>query len=222
MTGDDPTGHLEAAARIAAAKQVGVQVVAEDFVPDKAVDATPQVQAALSAHPQAITLAGFTPAIPSIIGAVYKLDPAMPIYADPFASAFPLAAATTAAERKLVTAENFPFLISGNPGQRQPAWTTFQKNVAVFDPDPPLNLSADMDAYDSLMMARAASVKAGTITGSALPNALGRVHDASSVPGFVGGRYLYTPSNHDWAVQPTDYAFSAAGKFVKGVLVPGT
>jgi hypothetical protein len=187
-----------------------------------AVSATSQVQSALSAHPQAITFAGFTPPIPAIIKAVYELDPKMHIYEDPFASSFPLAAATTAAERKLITSEDLPFIIRGNAAQQQPAWITFHKSDAVFDPNPPLNLIADLDSYNSLMMARAAAVKAGTITGVAVPNALGHIYDSSSVPGFVGGKYLYTPSDHYWAVQPGDYTFSPGGTFDKGLLAPGT
>ena len=222
VTGDDVTGHEEAAARLAAARKVGLSVVAQTFVPDSAVDATAQVQQALAAQPEAITIAGFTPPVPLIIAAVYKLDPSMHIYEDPFASAFPLGAASTPAERKIVTTENFPFLVKGTAAERTAAWVTFQKNDAKFDPKPPLNVSADMDAYDSVMMARAAAVKAGTISGAAVPNALGHIYNAGAVPGFIAGKHLYTPTDHDWAVQPSDYSFAPAGMFVDGVLVPGT
>jgi branched-chain amino acid transport system substrate-binding protein len=222
VTGDDVSGHEEAAARVAAAKKAGVSVVAQEFVPDTAVDATPQVQKALAAHPQALSIAGFVPPIPAIISAVYKLAPSMKIYEDPFASAFPLSAATTPAQRKLLVTENFPFLVKGTPEEKSAVWQTFLKNDKVYDPAPPLNLSADEVAYDSVMMAAAAAKKAGTISGGAVPTALGHIYDATSVPGFAGGKHLYTPTNHDWAIEPSDYGFAPGGKFVGGLLVPGT
>ena len=79
-----------------------------------------------------------------------------------------------------------------------------------------------MTGWDSLIEARAGAVKAGTISGAAVPQALAGISSASQVPGFFGGSELYSPGVHAWNVAPTDWDFVPAGVTTAGIIQPGT
>jgi ABC-type branched-subunit amino acid transport system substrate-binding protein len=197
-------------------------VTATEFVPDTAVDATSQVQAALASHPQAIAINNFTPAIGPILKARTKLGATAPVYGDSYFSALNLAAVSTAQDRKGVYEEAFPFLVHGNDAEKTPTWQAFEKADAKFDPKPLLSLYADQTGWDWVMEARAAAVKAGTISGAAVPQALAAITDASQVPGFLGGAKLNAGSYHAWDLSPSDYIYPPAGISKGGIIYPGT
>jgi ABC-type branched-subunit amino acid transport system substrate-binding protein len=222
VTGDDATGQTGAQELQAAAKALGMTVTATEFVPDTAVDATSQFQAALATHPDAIAVNNFTPAIGPILKARTKLGATVPVYGDAYFSALNLAAVTTPQDRKGVIEEAFPFLVHGTSAQQTATWQAFEKFDAQFDPKPLLSLYADMTSWDALMEARAAAVKAGTISGSSVPQALAGISAASSVPGFLGGTQLNSPSYHAWVLTPGDYTYPNAGISKGGIIYPGT
>ena len=222
VTGDDATGQTGAKDLQAAAKSAGLTVTATEFVPDAAVDATSQVQGALASHPQALAVNNFTPVIGAILKARSKLGSTLPLYGDVYFSVFNFGLITTPAERKGVTFETYPFMVSGTPVQATPAWKAFQKLVLSLDPKPALSLYAPVTLWDALMEARAAAVKAGTITGSAAVTALAGITSASQVPGFFGPSQVTSPNVHAWSVSQSDWDFVPAGVQKQGIISPGT
>jgi branched-chain amino acid transport system substrate-binding protein len=222
VTGDDATGQPGAQELQAAAKSLGMNVTSTQFVPDTAVDATSQVQAAIGSHPQAIAVNNFTPTIGPILKARTKLGSTLPLYGDAYFSALNLAAVSTTQDRTGVTSQAFPFLVHGTPAEKTPSWVAFQKFDAKFNPKPLLSLYADMTTWDGLMEARAAAIKAGTISGAAVPQALAGITTASDVQGFLGGKALNSPSYHAWALTPEDYFYAPAGISKAGIIYPGT
>lgn len=222
VTGDDATGQIGAQELQAAAKSVGLTVTATQFVPDTAVDATPQVQAALASHPQALAVNNFTPTIGPILKARSALGSTLPLYGDVYFSSLNLGLVSTAAERKGVVSEAYPFMVHGTAVQSTSAWQAFQRLVLQLDPHPLLSLYANVTPWDMLMEARAASIKAGTISGAAVPHALAGMTSASQVPGFLGPKELNSPNYHAWAVSPGDWDFVPAGVTQGGVIYSGT
>jgi branched-chain amino acid transport system substrate-binding protein len=222
VTGDTVSGHAEAEARQSVAKKVGVTITSTTYVPAGSVDATPQVQKALASKPQALTIAGFTPAVAPILAARAKLGSKLPVYMDAYASAADLGASTSKAARAGVMAQSYPHIVKGSPAEKTADWQAFEQAIRKYDPTPKISLIADLVTYDSVMMARAAAKKANAISGDAVAKALGTISTASEVPGFMAGQRLYSPTNHYWAGLPSDYVFSPAGKFVGGLIDPGT
>jgi branched-chain amino acid transport system substrate-binding protein len=222
VTGDDATGQSGAQELQAAAKNLGMTVTGTEFVPDTAVDATAQVQAALASHPQALAVNNFTPTIGPILKARTKLGSTVPLYGDAYFSALNLGAVTTPQDRKGVYLEAFPFLVHGTTAEKTATWLAFQKANAKLDPKPLLSLYANQTGWDYLMEARAAATKAGTISGAAVPQALAGISDASTVPGFLGGKSLNSASYHAWALTPSDYIYPAAGASNGGIIYPGS
>src|SRR5262249_3573008 len=222
VTGDDATGQSGAQELQAAAKSLGLTVTGTEFVPDTAVDATSQVQAALASHPDAIAVNNYTPVIGPILKARTKLGSTVPLYGDAYFSAANLALNTAAADRKGVTAQAFPFLVHGTAAEKAATWQAFQRFDAKFNKKPLLSLYADMTTWDALMEARAAAVKAGTISGTSVPKALAAISAASEVPGFLGGKSLNSPDYHAWALTPADYHYAPAGISKGGIIYPGT
>lgn len=222
ITGDDATGQLGAQELTDAAKSLGMSVTATELVPDTAVDATPQMQAAIASHPQAIASNNYTPVIGPILKARTKLGSTLPLYGDAYFSAANLALVSTKAERAGVVEQAFPFLVRGTAAEKSPSWLAFVKYDSTYDPKPLISLYADMTTWDALMQARAAAIKAGTISGPAVSSALGEIAATSAVPGFVGGKELYLPSSHAWQLTPADYSYYPAGVSPGGLLTPSS
>jgi ABC-type branched-subunit amino acid transport system substrate-binding protein len=218
--GDNPTGHNGADALEASAKSAGITVTANVFVPATSVDATPQLQQAQSSGPQALVISGFTPANPAIIKSRTKLGWNVPVYMDGFAAAINMGPFTTTADRKGIKLEVFPFFVKGDASQTAPAFAAFLKNVYRYDPHPALSVYASMVAYDGLMLARGAAIKAKSIEGPAVSKAMNTITDSSQAPGFVGGKKLYTSTNHFWGTAGSDFHFVQAGPLVDGLVVP--
>lgn len=221
VTGGGATGQLGAQTLQQAAKQGGLTVTATELVPATSVDATTQMQAALASHPQAIGVPNYTAAIGPILKARNELGSTIPLYGDAYFSAANLALVSTAAQRKGVIEEAFPQLVVGNPAEKTAAWQAFVKYDKTYDPKPLLSLYADLTSWDSLMTARAAAVKAGTISGAAVGTALAGLSSSSQVPGFLGPKGLYTTSVHAWQVAPSDYAYVPAGISPAGLIISG-
>ena len=222
ITGDDATGQMGAQELAAAAKTLGMTVTATEFIPDTSVDATPQMQAVLASHPQAIAANNYTPAIGPILVARSKLGSTLPLYGDAYFSAANLALVSTKPQRVGVIEQAFPFLVRGTPAEKAPSWLAFIKYDGKYDPKPLISRYADMTTWDALMEARAAAVKAGTVSGSAVSTALGNISVTSAVPGFVGGKELYLPASHAWQLTPADYSYFPAGSSPGGLLTPGS
>ena len=189
-------------------------------MPAAATDATPQFQQAVDSDPGAIAISGFSPALVPILKARTTVGSDVPVYLDPFAGAANLGPSTTAEDRSGVLVETFSFLVEGDPAQDDETWQAFEAGVAEYLPEPLISLYAPLVAWDAVMMARAAAESAGTISGQAVPDALGQISEAADVPGFLGGEGLYTPEDHMWQLAPSDYGFFAAGPLVGGLLVP--
>jgi ABC-type branched-subunit amino acid transport system substrate-binding protein len=222
ITGGDATGQFGAQELQAAAKSLGMTVTATEFVPDTAVDATSQMQAALASNPQALAVNNYTPVIGPILKARTKLGSKLPLWGDAYFAAANLALISTAADRKGVMVEAFPFLVQGTAASKTAAFQTFLKYDTQVNPKPLISRYADMTGWDIVMMARAAAQKAGAITPSALPAALGNISSASEVRDFLGGKSLYSPTNHTWAIAPSDYDYVPAGTSPNGLIAPGT
>jgi branched-chain amino acid transport system substrate-binding protein len=222
VTGDDATGQAGAQELQAAAKSLGMTVTATEFVPDTAVDATSQVQGALASHPQALAVNNFTPTIGPILKARTELGSKLPLYGDVYFAALNLGLVSTPAERKGVILEAYPFMVHGTPVQSTPAWKAFESSVLKLNPKPALSLYADVTPWDGLMEARAAAIKAGTISGASVPQTLAGMAIASQVPGFFGPKQLNSPNFHAWNVTPDDWDFVPAGASKDGIIYPGS
>jgi branched-chain amino acid transport system substrate-binding protein len=220
VTGDG--GTLGAQELQAAAKTNGMTVTSTNIVPDTAVDATPQFQAAIASHPQAIAITNYTPAIGPILSARAKLDPTIPVYGDSYVGADNLAMLTSAAGLKHISIVTFPFLAIGNAAEDTPEWKTFIAADRIYNPKPLISVYADITGYDLLMAAAAGAEKAGTISGSAVSTAIGNLTSTSDVPGFVGDFSLFTPNDHAWHLTPSDYVSIPAGPWVGGLIKPGS
>jgi branched-chain amino acid transport system substrate-binding protein len=222
ITGDDVSGHEGAEELAKAAKDLGMTVAAQVFVSDKAVDATPQMQQALSPKPQALAVTAFTPAAGPILKARTKLGATIPLYGDAFFSAANLGLMTTAKDRKGVVLQSFPFLVRGTEAQKSPEWQAFATQIAKHDPKPKLSLYAHMTAWDALMSARAAAQKAGSSDATANAKALEGLASSSAVKSFLGGKELYSKTSHFWNLKPSDYIYSPAGPSPGGIISPGS
>lgn len=204
-----------------AADEVGLEVTATVGVPAAATDATPQVQQAMASGPEAIAISGFSPALVPILKARTKLELDVPVYLDPFAAAANLGPTTTPEDRAGVHMEVFPFLVKDGADASDEAWQAFAEAIPEFLPEPLISLYAPLVAWDAVMLARAAAVKAGTISGQEVPDALGTIELAADAPGFIGGEKLYVAGDHFWQLAPSDYIWVDAGPSEGGLIVPG-
>jgi branched-chain amino acid transport system substrate-binding protein len=215
------SGTLGAQELQAAAKANGMTVTSTNIVPDTAVDATAQFQAALASHPQAIAMTNYTPAIGPILSARAKLSPSIPVYGDAYVGADNLAMLTKGAGLKNIYVVTFPFLALGNAAENTPAWKTFIAADRKYDPKPLISVYADITGYDLVMAAAAGAQKAGTISGSAVDTAIGNLTSSSDVPGFVGDFSLFTPNDHAWHLTPSNYESIPAGPWSGGLIQSG-
>jgi ABC-type branched-subunit amino acid transport system substrate-binding protein len=225
ISGDDSSGQGAQAAFAAAAKSAGITVTASVLVPDTAVDAKPQLQQALASNPQVLVTGAYTLALPTLLAARAALGSTVPYYLDSFAGSFPLEAVFKQSSQLAgITVEQFPYLVKGAPAQRSAWFKTFIGAFGKLQPHPVINVIAGVVSYNALMVARAAAVKAGSISGPAMVKALDHIATASQVPDFVGGPStgIFSPTNHQLAVKPANYGFYRAGSTLDGVLVPGT
>jgi branched-chain amino acid transport system substrate-binding protein len=222
ITGDDTSGQNAAAALKKAATAAGISVTSTVFVPDTAVDATPQMQKVLASHPDAIASGAYTAATPAIVKARAKLALNVPLYGDAFFSAANLGAIAKPAELKGIKVQSFPFLVKGNAAQQTPEYTAFATAMAKLQPHPPISLIAGIVAYNALMVTRGAANKAHSIDGAALAKAMPGVSVASQVPGFVGAKTtgIFSPSQHILRVTGSNFVFVKAGPQVDGILNP--
>jgi branched-chain amino acid transport system substrate-binding protein len=224
ISGDDSSGQEAGQAFAAAAKTNGITVTASVLVPDTAVDAKAQWQQALGSNPQAIVTGAYTLALPVILAGRSALGNRLPYYLDSFAGAFPLEVAYKASSQlSNIFVEQFPYLVKGAAEQSRPWFKAFQAAYTKLIPKPVLNLIAGVVSYNTLMLARAAAIAAGSIGGPALIKALGKISAASQVPGFVGEEStgIFSKSNHQLAVKPQNYRFYRGGSTVDGVYDPG-
>ncbi|HTX07809.1 MAG TPA: ABC transporter substrate-binding protein [Solirubrobacteraceae bacterium] len=222
VTGNDTTAVLGAQALQAAAKSAGMTVTATEEVPDTAVDATPQVSAAVASHPQAIAVNNYTPVIGPILKARTTLGSALPLYGDAYFGAANIGLLTTKAERAGVNIVTFPFLVVGNPAQNAASWKTFIAADQKYNPKPLISVYADVTGYDDAMAIAAGVTKTGDVSGPALATALGNITSSSQVPNFVGTFPLFTPTVHAWGLAASNYTTVAAGLWKGGLIVPGT
>lgn len=224
ISGDDPSGQNAGTAFAAAAKAAGITVTASVLVPDTAVDAKAQLQQALASNPQALVTGAFTYALPTILAARLALGTTTPQYLDSFAGAFPLEAVFKQPSQMAgITVEQFPYLVQGAPAQKAKWFETFLAAYTKLLPKPTLNLIAGVVSYNALMVARAAAVKAGSVSGPAMVKALARISTAAQVPDFVGdpSTGIFSPTNHQLAVKPSNFGFYRAGSTLNGMFVPG-
>ena len=212
------SGTLGAQELQSAAKSNGMTVTSTNIVPDTAVDATSQFQAAIASHPQAIAMTNYTPAIGPILSARAKLDPTIPVYGDAYVGADNLAMLTSASGLKNIYVVTFPFLAVGNPAENTPEWKAFITADRKYNPKPLISVYADITGFDDVMAAAAGAAKAGTISGTGVDTAIGNLANTSDVPGFVGNFSLYTPNDHSWHLTPSNYQTIAAGPWSGGLI----
>jgi len=221
LSGDDTTGHQGATALQASASKYGLTVTATVFVPDTAADATAQLQQAQASNPQAFAMSGFTPAIPATIKARSKLGlTSIPVYADWLVGSFNFGSFSTVDDRKNVFFQESPYFVQGTPQNKSATFQAFMKQYYAYDSAPALMLDAPYVAWDALMMARGAAIKAKSIDGNAMAKALAKVSNSSQIPGFIGGKGLYGGKSRFQNWKPSDFIFVNAGVQVKGILVP--
>jgi branched-chain amino acid transport system substrate-binding protein len=220
VTGNDTSTQLGAKDLAAAAKSAGVTVTAVELVPDTAVDATPQMSAALATHPQAIAVTNYSPALGPVLKARATLDPTIPLYGDQYVGAANIAALTP--NIKGIYIVTFPFLEFGNPAQNTPEWKAFIAADHITDPKPAISVYADITGYDIVMAAAGAVDKAGTVAGPAVVTAQGQISSSSQAPGFVGNFPLFTPTSHGWQLTPSDYQTLPAAPWKDGLLNPSS
>ena len=219
VTGNDATAVLGATELKAAAASLGMTVTGIEEVPDTAVDATPQMQAALASNPDALAVNNYTPVIGPILAARAKLDPSIPLYGDAYFGAANIGALTPSLSRIFVV--TFPFLAVGNAAEKSSSWKAFIAADRLYDPTPKISVYADITGYDALMAAAGGAAKAGAISGKALDTAIGQLTSTSQVPYFVGTWNLFTPKNHSWGLTASNYETIRAGHWSNGLIVPG-
>jgi len=223
ISGDDPSGQDAGQAFASAARAAGITVTASVLVPDTAVDAKSQFQQALASHPQALVVGAFTSAAPTILAARAALGNTLPFYGDAFFASLPLETVLKQpALMKNIVLEDFPYLVKGAAAQRTQWYRTFAAAFHALDPKPLLNLDAGAVPYNVLMLARAAAVKADSIDGAAMAKALSQITVATQVPDFVGDPTtgIFSATDHQLQVRPSNFGFYRAGPTVDGLLVP--
>ena len=221
LSGDDTTGHNGATALQAAAKAYGLAVSATVFVPDAAADATPQLQQAEASNPQAFAMSGFTPAIPATIKARSKLGLTnVPLYGDWLVASFNFGSFSTVADRENVWFQQLPYFVTGTPQYKSKDFQAFMKQLYVYEPNPALLLDSPYVAWDALMLARGAAIKAKSVDGNKMAKALAKISKSSDVPGFFGSKLLYGGKSRFENWKPSDFIWVKAGVQVKGILVP--
>jgi ABC-type branched-subunit amino acid transport system substrate-binding protein len=224
ISGDDSSGQEAGQALAAAAKANGITVTASVLVPDSAVDSKAQWQQALASKPQAIVTGAYTTALGVILAGRAALGNTLPYYLDSFAGSFPLEAVyKTPAQLSNIFVEQFPYLVKGAAEQTRPWFKAFQAAYTKLIPKPVLNLIAGVVSYNALMLARAAAITAGSISGPAMIKAMSKVSTAPQVPGFVGedSTGIFSKSNHQLGVKPQNYRFYRGGATVEGIFTPG-
>ncbi len=223
IDGDNATGRNAGDIMGKQLAKAKIKVTKTVFVPVTTADATPQVQQAQASNPQAIMISGFTPANIPIMRARAKLGWNAPIYGDWLVAAANLGPLTEA-ERKGITLQVWPHMVKGSKAQRTGEFRKFSEEFFRLNgPSMPLSIVAAMNTYNPLMLARAAAIKAKTISdGTKLAKGLEKITKGSQVRGFVGSKkqVLYSSKRHSWGSVSSSWTYVKAGPSTSGYITP--
>lgn len=205
-----------------AAEEHGITMTGSVLVPEENPDATPQMQKVLATHPEALVSGAFTLAAPAITKARKKLAPTMPWFVDTFFDAINFGEFAKPSELNDMYMQSFPFLIKGDPTQKEPWYETFNTATKKLEPKPKLALISQVVSYNALMIARAAAEKAESIEGPKMAEVMSEITQASEVEGFVGTEDtgIFGPEQHGIDIKGKNLVFTNAGVQEDGLLVP--
>jgi branched-chain amino acid transport system substrate-binding protein len=221
VCGDTATGHSGAVALQSAAKDAGLSVTSTVFIPSGSADAAPQLQQVNGTNPQAIAMAGNTPATASVIAARVKLGLTIRLYGDATMGAAQFGTIASSSDLKGVIVQTFPYLVKGNAASKTKAFLAFLKGLHKYDPHPSSSLFTAVASWDQLMLARAAAIKSKSIDGATLTKVMSSITTAKQVPGWFGATKIFTATNHFPSVQNSDFIYVKPGPLVDGLMLAG-
>ncbi len=222
VVGDNATGRTASGILSKAIKKTRLKVAKVVFVPLGATDATPQLQQAQASGADAIATTGFTPSNIAIMKARAKLGWTAALYCDWYCSSANLGVLTDA-ERKGVVSQVWPFMVKGSKGQQSKEFKAMDSSFFKLQGSTmPLAITAAQVTYNIPILARAAAKKAKSTAGPKMAKALERIRLGKDAKGFVGPKLLFTPKNHAFGTQPSDFIYIKAGVMTGGYITPGS
>lgn len=217
---DDAAGEAFEAVAEGAFNDAGISVTFARVPPDS-IDATPQLQQVLSADPEALIFAGYSPAAGAMAKAREKLGVELPTFAAQTFSANNLAELAPESAYEGMVFQQLATSVKGTPQTESAEFQAFYEAVlAESGGSLPFPINTYLVAYHDVVLIAYAANLAGSLDPNEMAKALENATE-EDMP-FYLNPVTFSPTNRFPTHGPDDFVFTSYGPVEDGLSVPRT